>query len=162
MANLHIPLTAPLWIDCLPASPTGPVSVAVTCGGLVRVEFCEKGVLENELKAFPRPGPPAPHCLAQALAQIEEYLNGRRRKFDLPIDWRVMPGFQARSLHLLQAIPYGQIRTYGEVARVIWANRGRRLPWEAPTPLTRSRWCCPATAWWAAMDGCTATAAREG
>ena len=123
MANLRIPSTTPLWIDCLPVSPLGPISAAVTSQGLVRVEFCEQTELENELAAFARPGCPAPACLARALAQIDEYLNGRRRQFDLPIDWRVMPDFHARSLRLVQAIPCGEVRTYGEVARALGKPR---------------------------------------
>jgi methylated-DNA-[protein]-cysteine S-methyltransferase len=123
MANLRIPLTTPLWIGCLPVSPLGPISAAVTSQGLARVEFCAQAELENELAAFARPDPPVPNFLAKALAQIDEYLNGRRRQFDLPIDWRVMPDFHARSLRLVQAIPYGEVRTYGEVARALGQPR---------------------------------------
>jgi methylated-DNA-[protein]-cysteine S-methyltransferase len=119
MANLHLPITTPLWIDCLPGSPLGPISAAVTGLGLARIEFCPLASLENELSAYPRPGLPAPDCLAQALAQIDEYLHGRRTCFDLPIDWRAMPAFHARSLRLVQAIPYGQVRTYGDIARAL-------------------------------------------
>jgi methylated-DNA-[protein]-cysteine S-methyltransferase len=119
MANLRIPLTTPLWIDCLPVSPLGPISAAASSQGLVRVEFCARAELENELAAFARPGPPAPDCLAKAIEQIDEYLNGQRRQFDLPIDWRVMPDFHARSLRQVQAIPCGEVRTYGEVARAL-------------------------------------------
>ena len=117
MADLRIPLTTSLWIDCLTVSPLGPISVAGSDQGLVRIKFCAQAELENELAAFLRPGPPAPDCLSKALAQIAEYLNGQRRQFDLPIDWRVMTDFQARSLRLVQAIPYGETCTYGEVAR---------------------------------------------
>jgi methylated-DNA-[protein]-cysteine S-methyltransferase len=123
MANLRIPLTTPLWIDCLPASPLGPISAAVSSQGLVRVEFCDRTGLEIELVDYPRPDPPAPNCLAQALTQIDEYLNGRRKQFDLPIDWRVMPDFYARSLSLVQAIPCGEVRTYGEIAHALGQPR---------------------------------------
>jgi methylated-DNA-[protein]-cysteine S-methyltransferase len=123
MANLCIPLTTPLWIDCLPASPLGPISVAVSGQGLVRVEFCDRAGLENELAAFARPGSPAPDFLGKAITQIDEYLNGRRKQFDLPIDWRGMPDFHARSLRLVQAIPCGEVRTYGEIARALGQPR---------------------------------------
>jgi methylated-DNA-[protein]-cysteine S-methyltransferase len=123
MAKLRIPLGTPVWIDCLPASPLGPISAAATSQGLAQIEFCEQAELENELAAFARPGPPAPGCLAQALVQIDEYLQGRRRQFDLLIDWRGMPDFHARSLRMVQAIPYGEVRTYGEVACVLGQPR---------------------------------------
>ena len=119
MTKLRIPLTTPLWIDCLPVSPLGPISAAASSLGLVRVEFCDQAGLENELAAFARPDLPAPDFLAKAIAQIDEYLNGRRKQFDLPIDWRGMPDFHARSLRLVQAIPCGEVRTYGEVARAL-------------------------------------------
>ncbi len=123
MPNLRIPLTTPLWIDCLPVSPLGPISAAVSSQGLVRVEFCAQAELEKELAAFARPDLPAPDFLAQAILQIDEYLNGRRKQFDLPIDWGGMPDFQARSLRLVQAIPCGEVRTYAEVARALGQPR---------------------------------------
>jgi methylated-DNA-[protein]-cysteine S-methyltransferase len=123
MSKLHIPLTTPLWIDCLPGSPLGPISAAVSSQGLVRVEFCQKAGLENELATFARSNAPAAACLEQTLVQIDEYLNGRRTYFDLPVDWRVMPDFHARCLRIVQAIPCGEVRTYGEVARALGQPR---------------------------------------
>jgi O-6-methylguanine DNA methyltransferase len=123
MASLRIPLTTPLWIDCLPDSPLGPISAAASSQGLVRIEFCAQAELEHELSDFIRSGPPAPDFLAQAIVQIDEYLSGRRKQFDLPIDWRGMPDFHARALRLVQAIPCGEVRTYAEVARALGLPR---------------------------------------
>jgi methylated-DNA-[protein]-cysteine S-methyltransferase len=116
MVNLKLPASTPMWIHSLASTPLGPISAAVTGPGLARIAFCTQAELENELARFFKPGTQAPACLAQALTQIEEYLLGRRKTFDLPIDWRVMPEFHARVLHLVQAIPYGEVRTYAEVA----------------------------------------------
>ncbi len=123
MTALHIPKDTPLWLECLPDTPLGPVSAAASQQGLVRVEFCALDELERQLACYPRPGPPAPACLAQALAQIDEYLAGRRKEFDLPIDWRAMADFHARALHLVQVIPPGQVLTYGEIARQLGQPR---------------------------------------
>lgn len=57
--------------------------------------------------------------LSQARGQILAYLEGSRREFDLPIDWQVITGFQSEVLHLTERIPYGEVRTYGEIARAL-------------------------------------------
>ncbi len=54
--------------------------------------------------------------LRRAARQIQEYFAGTRREFDLPL----APGgnpFQQRVWTLLRGIPYGQTRSYGELAR---------------------------------------------
>jgi methylated-DNA-[protein]-cysteine S-methyltransferase len=58
-----------------------------------------------------------PGRTASATRQIGEYLRGERREFDLPIDWTVLTPFQQRALRATYEIPYGQVATYGELAR---------------------------------------------
>jgi methylated-DNA-[protein]-cysteine S-methyltransferase len=53
--------------------------------------------------------------LAAARAQLEEYFTGRRRAFDLPLA-PVGTDFSQRVWHALAKIPYGQTRSYGQVA----------------------------------------------
>ena len=53
-----------------------------------------------------------------AIQQILEYLDGKRSEFELPLDLRGT-GFQCRVWDALLAIPYGQTRSYTEVARAI-------------------------------------------
>ncbi len=48
--------------------------------------------------------------------QLEEYFAGRRRAFDLPLDARGT-AFQKSVWHELLAIPFGETRTYGELAK---------------------------------------------
>jgi methylated-DNA-[protein]-cysteine S-methyltransferase len=50
------------------------------------------------------------------IRQIEEYLEGRRTHFDFPLDFEGTP-FQAAVWRELIRIPYGETRTYGEIAR---------------------------------------------
>lgn len=52
-------------------------------------------------------------------AQIAAYLAGERQTFDIPIDWRFMPDFQAQVLRLALAIPRGETRTYGDLAIIL-------------------------------------------
>jgi methylated-DNA-[protein]-cysteine S-methyltransferase len=54
---------------------------------------------------------------AQAIRQLDEYLRGERHSFDLPVDWSSLTLFQQRAYQLTCAIPYGQVITYGEIAR---------------------------------------------
>jgi len=56
---------------------------------------------------------------AEATQQISEYLSGRREEFELPVDWSGMTPFQVRVLERVLAIPRGETRTYGEIARLI-------------------------------------------
>jgi methylated-DNA-[protein]-cysteine S-methyltransferase len=60
-----------------------------------------------------------------AIAQLDEYFSGRRRAFDLPLAPR---GTEFRKLvwKALQAIPYGQTATYGEIARAIGQPQASR------------------------------------
>jgi methylated-DNA-[protein]-cysteine S-methyltransferase len=53
--------------------------------------------------------------LAAARVQLEEYFTGRRRAFDLPLA-PVGTDFSQRVWHALAKIPYGQTRSYGQVA----------------------------------------------
>jgi len=57
--------------------------------------------------------------------QVTEYLNGRRRDFDFPyVLWGTE--FQQRVWRALCAIPYGETRTYGEVAAAVGSPKAAR------------------------------------
>ncbi len=53
---------------------------------------------------------------AKTKRQLEQYLRGKRKKFDLAMDLRA-PRFQRRVLEEVTAIPYGETASYGEIAR---------------------------------------------
>jgi methylated-DNA-[protein]-cysteine S-methyltransferase len=99
-------------------TPLGPVWVALSDRGLLAVEI---GVTQDEFNAFLRRmrfgGSYDPERTAEATRQIREYLAGERREFDLVIDWSGMTAFQEAALRLTLAIPFGQVTTYGEIAR---------------------------------------------
>ena len=63
--------------------------------------------------------------LTAAVAQLEEYFDGKRQVFDLPI---AMHGtnFQRAVWERLRAIPYGETRSYGEIAREIGNPKAAR------------------------------------
>jgi len=55
--------------------------------------------------------------LLEASCQINEYLNRQRQVFDLPLDWTAIQGFQRDVLDLTRQIAFGEVLTYGEIAR---------------------------------------------
>jgi methylated-DNA-[protein]-cysteine S-methyltransferase len=57
--------------------------------------------------------------------ELDEYFEGRRTEFDLPIDLRVAP-FHAEVLRELALVPYGRTATYGELARKVGRPRAAR------------------------------------
>ena len=58
----------------------------------------------------------APERLDDVRRQLDDYFEGRRREFDLPLDWRLTKGFQGKAIHQIARIPYGKTISYGELA----------------------------------------------
>lgn len=99
-------------------SPVGPLLLAATGRGLLRVSFDPEP--EQELERIARLAGPrvlrAPAALGTAERELDEYFAGRRRAFDLTLDLRGTTGFAETVLHELAAVPYGTTTTYGELA----------------------------------------------
>lgn len=68
----------------------------------------------------------SPERVASAAAQMRDYLEGRRERFDLPLDLRALSDFQRRVLLAAAEIPRGQVRTYGGLAARIGRPRAAR------------------------------------
>ncbi len=101
-------------------SRVGTIRVAATTRGVCKIALGKEtaedffGWLERHAGHAPRK--PTRHgIVALALDQIAEYLDGRRRGFDLPLDLRGTE-FQRRMWAAVAGIPYGQTRTYAEIA----------------------------------------------
>ncbi|WP_288832451.1 methylated-DNA--[protein]-cysteine S-methyltransferase [uncultured Corynebacterium sp.] len=89
------------------ATPIGELVLVHSELGLARVAFETEGVArEGEEAAYP-----------EAEKQLGEYFAGRRREFDLPLDWRFSSGFRREAQRALLEIPYGETRSYAQVAR---------------------------------------------
>ncbi len=101
-------------------SPLGPLALAVTKRGLVRVAYLEYGSLDAVLEELAAKVSPrvleAPRRLDDARRQLDEYFAGRRRVFELPIDWSLEHGFTERVLRATARIPLGEVASYGDVA----------------------------------------------
>ena len=107
--------------------------------------------LEGDLRQrFPRARvEPAPEALAATVRQVVTFLEEPKAALALPLDLRGT-AFQRRVWEALQAIPFGETRTYGQMAEAIGAPR-RCGRWRGPARRTMSRWRSPATGWWARM-----------
>ncbi|KUK46446.1 MAG: Methylated-DNA--protein-cysteine methyltransferase [Anaerolinea thermophila] len=57
--------------------------------------------------------------LSQALSQINAYLRGKLTVFTIPLDWSNISSFARRVYEATMQIPFGEVRTYGEIAAVI-------------------------------------------
>jgi methylated-DNA-[protein]-cysteine S-methyltransferase len=106
-------------------SPLGAISASVSTRGLVRVEWAEDREHPREI-ATPAARPQDRRLAESATQQISEYLLGKRRDFDLPIDWSILTPFQQQALQAVMEVPYGQVRTYAEIAALIGKPRACR------------------------------------
>lgn len=87
------------------------------------VEASPQGVLRVRL-ARPGEAPPpasgaAARCVVRARRELVEYLEGRRAFFDVPWDPKVLGEFQSRVLRITARIPFGEVRSYGWIAKAI-------------------------------------------
>ena len=100
-------------------SPVGALLLAATPAGLVRLAYALDGpqaalaeladqvsprLVEGRLDRFRR--------------ELDDYFAGRRRRFELPLDRRLTSGWRRELLAATESIPYGEVATYGEVARL--------------------------------------------
>jgi O-6-methylguanine DNA methyltransferase len=122
-------------------SKIGPIFLAETGRGLARIQFGK--ISEKKFKSSLKRDYPD-HTIAsggkenlKAEKQLKGYLNGKVKKFNLRLD---IPGtgFQKTVLRKVKGIPYGKVKTYGEIAKSIGnpkasravgsANAKNRLP----------------------------------
>lgn len=86
----------------------------------VWVEASDAGVtrirLGSDLAREEPTGPRATDLVRQAREQIEEYVTGRRERFDVPVDLSGVTAFGRSVYHALTRIPFGETASYGEVA----------------------------------------------
>jgi methylated-DNA-[protein]-cysteine S-methyltransferase len=100
-------------------SPFGPLLVAASARGLLRLAYPDEPVaaLMEELAEQVSPRIlQAPGRLDPLRRQLDEYFAGSRRRFEFPIDWRLVHGFGRDVLGVTAHIPYGKVTTYGDVA----------------------------------------------
>jgi methylated-DNA-[protein]-cysteine S-methyltransferase len=110
-------------------SPFGTLLAASTNAGLVRLAFPEEEVDDVLARLAARLSPrivEAPAQLDELRRELDEYFAGRRRDFELPLDWSLTGPFARRVLHVTAAIPFGGVSSYARVAAEAGSPRGSR------------------------------------
>ncbi|MBX8692087.1 methylated-DNA--[protein]-cysteine S-methyltransferase [Mycobacterium sp. 20091114027_K0903767] len=110
-------------------SPVGPLLLAATEQGLVRVAYAREDhdtVLQHLADEVSPRILHAPARLDSAARELDEYFAGTRRSFDLPLDWRLAAGFRSTVLHHLPEIDYGQTASYATVAALAGSPKAVR------------------------------------
>jgi methylated-DNA-[protein]-cysteine S-methyltransferase len=109
-------------------SPVGTLLVAANARGLCRISFDPEP--ERELdrlastfgaRVLRSAGPVDP-----VRRELDEYFEGERTEFDLPVDLTPLPDFQRAVLQKLRLVPYGHVDTYGSLASKIGKPRAAR------------------------------------
>jgi methylated-DNA-[protein]-cysteine S-methyltransferase len=110
-------------------SPVGDLLVAVTPRGLARVAFQDEDRDDVLRELAERLSPrilESAAALAEARRELDEYFDGRRTRFDLSVDRRLIGDFAKKVLGATARVPFGRTTTYGEVAARIGSPRAAR------------------------------------
>jgi methylated-DNA-[protein]-cysteine S-methyltransferase len=111
-------------------SPVGPLLVAGTPRGLIRIAYVDHADQDAVLEHLATHVSPrvlaAPRRLDEPRRELEEYFAGRRQRFDVPVDWRLTRGFARRVLQATSKIPFGATATYKQMATQAGSPRASR------------------------------------
>src|SRR3954452_20166512 len=113
------PLMSAAWIE----TPLGPMLGVAGDRGLELLEFVDRRALETELREMRRSLGnaivPGDHpILRQTRNELSEYFDRRRREFTMPLNQRGSE-FQLKAWRALCGIPYGETRSYSDMAREV-------------------------------------------
>jgi O-6-methylguanine DNA methyltransferase len=108
-------------------APIGPLFLAASAHGLVALEFDARLPGQQSIRPNPRDlreeksgvkFAESPQVLRPYANELEEYFAGKRRQFTFPLDLRGTD-FQQACWQALLGIPYGETRTYADIARAV-------------------------------------------
>jgi O-6-methylguanine DNA methyltransferase len=115
-------------------SPVGPLFLAASATGLVALEFDARLPGQQTIRPNPRDLRVESKSvrfeereseLRPYVLELEEYFGGQRREFSFPLDLRGTD-FQVACWRALLAIPYGETRSYADIARAVGRPQGFR------------------------------------
>ena len=114
------------WID----TPIGPMIAGATDSGVCLLEFTDRRMLEHQFDVLQRRfkagiAPGAHRYLTQLERELAEYFAGTRTSFDVPVHAPGSP-FEERVWRALCEIPFGETRSYEDIARAVGSPRGVR------------------------------------
>lgn len=98
-------------------TPIGKIGIAEEDGALTRLSFLTEPPAGTALEETP--------LIARCKAALDEYFAGQRKDFDLPLCPKGTD-FQQRVWAALREIPYGETRTYGEIAAAVGNPKAAR------------------------------------
>src|SRR5271166_760275 len=110
-------------------SPFGELLVASSRRGVLRLAFPEESVdsvLEGIARGFSPRIVEASAALDDVRRELDEYFEGRRREFEIALDWSLIGTFGRRVLRVTSEIPFGGVLSYAEVAAEAGSPRGFR------------------------------------
>lgn len=130
----------PIYIGKLDNTPLGDLRLAASDLGLVAVEWADSHPqFDRYLYRLKCPIKTDAAKIKPYARELREYIQGKRRKFTFPIDWELLRPFQRMAMQAVFAIPYGETRTYSEIAAQIGRERAYRAVGRAnatnPMPL---------------------------
>ena len=99
-------------------SPVGKLLLGVSSRGLTCLEFDRGAVPPASARKGRADWVESPQETARYARELQEYFAGRRRQFSFPLDLRGTD-FQKRCWQALLGIPYGQTKSYAEIARQV-------------------------------------------
>lgn len=111
-------------------SPVGELLVAATPRGVVRISYLDWFPADDTLADLAARVSPrvieAPERLDPLRRELDEYFEGRRRRFDVRTDRALIGPFARKVLGRTARIPYGKVSTYSEVAAAAGSPRASR------------------------------------
>ncbi len=115
------------------STPIGKVFIGATPDGLVCLSFArtEHDFVEELSAQVPGRLAKSTEKMAAIAGQLNDYFAGRRRVFDLPLDWRLTTPFQREVLRATLQIPAGQTLTYRDIAQRIGKPKAARAVGQA-------------------------------
>ena len=118
-------------------SPVGALEIIATQWGIARVDFLEAAPVAKRV--------PASALMRECFAQLDGYFGGTRREFALPLHEQTGTAFQRQVWAALRRIPFGQTRSYAQIAAEVGrpaavravGNANKRNPLSIITPCHR-------------------------
>ncbi len=101
-------------------TPLGAMRVSATNSGIVRMilpaENAEEVLEDLARKVSARILRASTPVITRTRQELDEYFDGRRHRFDVPLDWKLAKAFRLKVLEATTRIPYGQTASYRQVA----------------------------------------------
>ena len=109
-------------------SPVGPLTIVVSEGSLRMIDFGELALPPRDARHTDLVE--SAERTAPYVSQLEEYFSGRRREFDFVVELHGTD-FQKKCWQALMAIPYGETRSYRQMAKAVGCANGFRAVGQA-------------------------------